>query len=131
MPTQEHSLEEQSKELDRLFWAKIENKKEDNTEEAEAEEKKVDEEWQAMRTWLETFDAEMKGSIVLMCKPAKDHTKPFAEKYEAREILESMLGQIKQTWLDQSDVMKAVKALIYNRLGQNYFDAEEISESER
>ena len=27
--------------------------------------------------------------------------------------------------------MKAVKALIYNRLGQNYFDAEEISESER
>ena len=48
-----------------------------------------------MKTWLDSFDAEMKGTIVLMCKPAADHTKPFAEKYEAREILESMLGQIK------------------------------------
>ena len=27
--------------------------------------------------------------------------------------------------------MKAVKALIFNRLGQNFYDAEEISESER
>ena len=28
-------------------------------------------------------------------------------------------------------MFKVVKALIYNRLGQNYFDSEEISESER
>jgi len=33
--------------------------------------------------------------------------------------------------LEQSDLVKVVKALIYNRLGQNYYDAEEISESER
>lgn len=26
--------------------------------------------------------------------------------------------------------MKAVKAILFNRLGQNYYDAEEISESE-
>ena len=66
-----------------------------------------------------------------MCKPAATETKPFAEKYEAREILETMLKEIKEEWLEKSDVVKIVKALIYNRLGQNYFDAEEISESER
>ena len=77
----------------------------------------MDEEWLEMQNWLEGFDVEMKGSLVLMCKAAADETKPFAEKYEAREILETMLGEIKQSWLDKSDVMKAVKALIYNRLG--------------
>lgn len=48
-----------------------------------------------MKRWLDKFDTEMKGSIVLMCKPAADETKPFAEKYEAREILETMLREIK------------------------------------
>ena len=91
----------------------------------------MDEEWLEMRNWLDGFDVEMKGALVLMCKSAADQTKPFAEKYEAREILETLLGEMKQSWLDKSDMMKAVKALIYNRLGQNYFDAEEISESER
>ena len=59
----------------------------------------------------------MKGAIVLMCKAAADEKKPFAEKYEAREILESMLKEIKASWIEQSDVIKAVKAFIYNRLG--------------
>lgn len=70
-----------------------------------------------MKMWLDIFDAQMKGSIILMCKAAADETKPFAEKYEAREIMEGMLSEIKQEWIDKSDVMKAVKALIYNRLG--------------
>ena len=61
----------------------------------EEEEKKIDAEWTAMKNWLDNFDAEMKGSIVLMCKAAADQTKPFAEKYEAREILETMLKEIK------------------------------------
>lgn len=66
-----------------------------------------------------------------MCKGAADQTKPFQEKYEARTILETLTQEIQQQWLDKSSVMRAVKALIYNRLGQNYYDAEEISESER
>lgn len=66
-----------------------------------------------------------------MCKAATDITKPFAEKYEARTILETLAHEIQQEWLDKSSVIRAVKALIYNRLGQNYYDAEEISESER
>ena len=73
----------------------------------------------------------MKSAIVLMCKNAADEAKPFQEKYEAREILQTMASEIKPTWLEQSDLIKVVKALIYNRLGQNYYDAEEISESER
>ena len=48
-----------------------------------------------MKSWLDAFDAQMKGSIVLMCKVAADETKPFAEKYEAREIMEGMLGELK------------------------------------
>ena len=73
----------------------------------------------------------MKSAAVLMCKNAADKAKPFQEKYEAREILQTMASEIKPTWLEQSDLVKVVKALIYNRLGQNYYDAEEISESER
>jgi len=59
----------------------------------------------------------MKGAIVLMCKAAEDEKKPFAEKYEAREILETMLAEVKASWLEKSDLIKAVKALIYNRIG--------------
>ena len=95
------------------------------------EEKKVETEWDSMKTWLEHFDATMKASIVLMCKPAADEKKPFQEKYDAREFLEGLRDGIKESWFEQSDVMKAAKALIHNKLGQNYFDAEEITESER
>ena len=91
----------------------------------------MDPQWSVMKEWLNHFDAQMKGSIVLMCKSAADETRPFAEKYEAREILETLLSEIQESWLEQSEVFKFVKALIYNRLGQNYFDSEEISESER
>ena len=59
----------------------------------------------------------MKGAIILMCKAAEDEKKPFAEKYEAREILETMITEIKATWLEKSDLVKAVKALIFNRIG--------------
>jgi len=65
-----------------------------------------------------------------MGKPAADETKPFQEKYEAREILNELINEIKESWLTQSAVVKTVKALLYNRLGQNFYDAEEISESE-
>ena len=37
----------------------------------------------------------------------------------------------KQEWLDQSMLIKCAKALILNKLGSNYYDAEEISQSER
>lgn len=66
-----------------------------------------------------------------MCRAASDEKKPFQEKYEAREVLETMAKEIKEEWLAKSDVVKIVKALIYNRLGQNFYDSEEISESER
>ena len=67
----------------------------------------------------------------MMCRNAADETKPFQEKYEARDILEAIASEIKPTWLEQSDVVRTVKALIYNKLGQNFYDAEEISASER
>ena len=53
-----------------------------------------------MKEWLNHFDAQMKGSIVLMCKSAADESRPFAEKYEAREILETLLSEIQESWLE-------------------------------
>ena len=122
-------MEEQSKELDRIFWEKV------NAFEASEEEKNFDEgasdDWREIKNWLNFFDTQMKSAIVLMCRKAADEAKPFQEKYDAREILQKLADEIKPAWLEQSDVIKVVKALIYNRLGQNFYDAEEISESER
>ena len=81
--------------MDRIFWDKVNTATiEQDQDEAQAqdeEEKKIDNNWNAMKDWLNHFDAQMKGSIVLMCKSAADETRPFAEKYEAREILEGLL----------------------------------------
>ena len=52
-----------------------------------------------------------------MGKAAADETKPFAEKYEAREILTNLAAEIQDAWLGKSVVVKAAKALIHNRLG--------------
>ena len=64
---------------------------------------------------------------------AADEKKPFEEKYQARALLEAMTKELegKQEWLDQSMLIKCAKALLYNKLGSNYYDAEEISMSER
>ena len=112
MPKHEHPLSPASEELDDLFWTKILQVQQDELVSAE-EQKIVDE----MKSWLVQFDTQMKGAIVLMCKPSADETKPFQEKYEAREILETLRDEIKASWLEKTSVMKAVKALIYNRLG--------------
>ena len=66
-----------------------------------------------------------------MAEKAKDEKNPFAEKYEARQILEDMLDQIQSEWEEQSDIIMVIKALIYCKLGSNYYDAEEISDSYR
>ena len=42
-----------------------------------------------------------------------------------------MAKDITDDMLEKSHVFKAFKALVYNRLGINYYDSEEISESER
>lgn len=77
----------------------------------------VDQDWRDIKTWLTAFDTQLKGAIVCMGQPAADETKPFAEKYEAREILTTLAGEIKESWLEKSAVIKAAKALIHNRLG--------------
>ena len=68
-----------------------------------------------------------------MTLPMADEKKPFEEKYQARDLLEKLLKDLedKQDWLEQSQLIRCAKALIFNKLGQNFYDAEEISESER
>ena len=116
MPSHDHPLLEKNKELDRLFWEKLAS----SVGTASGEEEKKEEvsaEWREIKAWLTGFDTEMKAAIVLMCSPAKDERKPFQEKYDAREILQSLVKGIKEEWLEQSDVVRIAKALIYNRLG--------------
>lgn len=126
MPKHDHPLQAEAVALDSLFWAKSVGS--EGT--AEAEETKIEEEWREMKSWLSSFDAQLKAAVILMGQAAADESRPFQEKYEAREMLKDLCNEVKESWLGQSAVMKAVKALIFNRLGQNYYDAEEISESE-
>lgn len=123
MPTHSHVLEESNMELDRIFWEKVNatdaasKQEEEEEEEKKGAEDEISAEWREIKTWLSTFDTQMKGAIVLMCRGAADETRPFQEKYEAREVLETMAKEIKAEWLEQSDVVKIVKALLYNRIG--------------
>ena len=52
-----------------------------------------------------------------MGQAAADQTKPFQEKYEAREIFNILCGEIQNSWLEKSSVVKTAKALLHNRLG--------------
>ena len=82
-----------------------------------------------VKEWITKFDTTYKESVRLMGLPMSDEKLPFKEKYEAREMLENMIKELegKQEWLDQSQLVKCAKALIFNKLGTNYYDAEEIS----
>ena len=109
---------------------------EENKEEQEAEvviTESVKEFNEEVKKWVARFDKDFKEAVRLMGLPAADEKKPFEEKYQARALLEAMTKDIegKQEWLDQSMLIKCAKATILNKLGTNYYDAEEISQSER
>lgn len=79
----------------------------------------------------------MEESQVLMEKEADDETRPYQQKYEAREILRKLL---KNKYLqptasgsseEESQVLNCTKALIKHKLGLNLFDCEEYSDSEK
>jgi len=76
-------------ESDRIFWEAIDNVKEDNLLKEEDNGvvltlQKATE----LSVWLHTeFQCKMEEADTLMCTPAKDETKPFDEKYKARELL--------------------------------------------
>ena len=86
-----------------------------------------------VKAWITKFDTTYKEATRLMSLPMSDEKLPFKEKYEARELLENMLKEVegKQEWLDQSQLVRCAKALMFNKLGTNYYDAEEISASEK
>ena len=46
-------------------------------------------------------------------------------------MLEEHAKLIKDVWLEQSQIVRCAKAMIYCKLGVNYYDAEEVSESAR
>ena len=125
LPLKEHDLEAQSQELDEAFWRKVDSLTEDVDGEAASNE------WKNIKAWVDKFDQRYKQAYITMAKPAADEKHPFAEKYEAREIFESLLKQILDDWLEESVVVKVIKACLLTKLGINYYDAEEISESYR
>ena len=133
VPTHEHPLKEQAKLADDLFWEKV---NEENKEESEAEvvvTESVKEFNEEVKKFVTRFDKDFKEASRLMGLAAADEKKPFEEKYQARALLEAMTKDLegKQEWLDQSMLIKCAKALLLNKLGSNYYDAEEISMSER
>jgi len=66
-----------------------------------------------------------------MAMAAQDEKKPFEEKYEARKSLEELLKNDHFMEVKDSSVMKIAQAIIFHKLGSNYYEAEELSESER
>ena len=76
------------------------------------------------------FEPEFMESIALMLKQAEDETKPFDEKYQARDKLETLLEQIKPEW-EKSQIIRCAQGLILHRLGTNFYDTEEISMGEK
>ena len=109
---------------------------EENKEEQEAEvvvTESVKEFNEEVNKWVARFDKDFKEAVRLMGLPAADEKKPFEEKYQARALLEALTKDLegKQEWLDQSMLIRCGKATILNKLGTNYYDAEEISQSER
>ena len=133
VPTKEHPLKVQAELADDLFWGKV---NEENKEEQEAEvvvTESVKEFNEEVKAFATRFDKDFKEASRLMGLAAADEKKPFEEKYQARALLEAMTKDLegKQEWLDQSMLIKCAKALLLNKLGSNYYDAEEISMSER
>ena len=101
--------------------------------------------------WLHTeFQCKMEEADTLMDQAAADETKPYDEKYKAREILKNLkmneyLSE-KYTKLRESaenvsennstasvsqgsDIMRCALGLIMHKLGINFYDAEEASEA--
>ena len=102
--------------------------------------------------WLHTeFQCKMEEATELMNQPAKDETKPFDEKYKARDILQNLrqneyLSDKYAKLFDQvsaenvsendsvsqtqsSDVMRCALGIVMHKLGINFYDSEEATES--
>ena len=95
----------------------------------------------------------MEEADTLMAKEAADEKKPFDEKYQAREMLQKLRmseyvsdkytklpkksedaenlseGDSVVSLSEGSDVMRCALGLIMHKLGLNFYDCEEVSES--
>lgn len=100
-----------------------------------------------LSVWLHTeFQCKMEEADNLMDMEAADETKPFDEKYKARELLQNLksneylsdkytkLPQAAENLSDNnsdasvsqgSDIMRCALGLIMHKLGVNFYDSEE------
>ena len=73
--------------------------------------------------FITTFQAELEKAEALMAKPGEPE-RPFDFKYEARELLTAMVIP------EDSEYTNAAKGIVQYLLGCNYFESEEVSQSE-
>lgn len=90
----------------------------------------VDEKWSEVKQWLVQAEVEFLEAIRLMLVAAAEENKPFDEKYQAREKLETLLREM-QGWWEEAEVVRCFKGLVLHRLGTNFYETEEMSMGEK